>query len=63
VSEIYEDSYTELGKSLASKLTTRFKCPFYTSFNIDDELLQVRQELYYSIEKDIFDKLKEITHI
>jgi hypothetical protein len=56
--EVYESEYTEIGKSLANKLTTRFKCPFYVSFNLDDEMLNVNMPLYFNIEKDIFETMK-----
>jgi hypothetical protein len=47
-----------MGKSLANKLATRFKLPFYVSFNIDDEFLSVNLPLYMNLEKDIFDYFK-----
>lgn len=38
----------------------RFKCPFYLSFNLDDEVCNVNRELYLNLEKDLFDKLKAL---
>ena len=38
----------------------KYKCPFYLSFNVSDDLLNMNRDLYYKLEKSIFDKLTQI---
>lgn len=60
VSSIYDEEYSEISKNLAHKLSTKFNCPIYLSFNIQDDLINFNNEIYYHIEKDLFEKLKTI---
>lgn len=60
VSEIYDEEYSEISKNLAQKLSTRFKCPIYLSFNVSDDLISFKNDIYYQIERDLFEKLKNI---
>jgi hypothetical protein len=55
-----DDEFSEVGKNLASKLVMKFKCPFYVSFNIEDDMLNFNRGLYLILEKNIFDKVTEI---